>query len=57
MGCTCFIISTSKYYMLNSKLKWVEITPFGKTVSSGDEDDDPTIPDDVEDIVYEGRII
>ena len=31
MGCTCFVISTSKYYMLNSKKKWVEITPFGKS--------------------------
>ena len=25
MGCTCFVISTSKYYMLNSNHKWVEI--------------------------------
>jgi hypothetical protein len=34
MGCTCFVISTSKYYMLNGKLQWVEITPFGKIVPS-----------------------
>lgn len=59
MGCTCFVISTSKYYMLNSDRKWVQITPFGKTTGSGsgsggsggDSDDTP------EDVVYEGGII
>ena len=63
MGCTCFVIETSKYYMLNSRLKWVEISPFGKVISnnggnSGDGDDD-TIPDipDNDDIIYEGGII
>ena len=57
MGCTCFVISTSKYYMLNSKMKWIEITPFGKSVSSegGGSDDTPDIPND--DIIYEGGII
>lgn len=60
MGCTCFVISTSKYYMLNSDRKWVQITPFGKTTGSGNSggdngsDDDTTIP---EDVVYEGGII
>ena len=47
MGCTCFVISTSKYYMLNSSLQWVEITPFGKAISSeGDKE-----------IIYEGGVI
>lgn len=66
MGCTCFVIETSKYYMLNSERKWVEITPFGKAVSSGtgsggsgsDTDiDQDGIPDSIDpsiDIVYEG---
>ena len=45
MGCTCFVISTSKYYMLNSKLKWIEITPFGKVVSFGEGGNDtPDVP-------------
>ena len=63
MGCTCFVISTSKYYMLNSKMKWIEITPFGKVMtSSGDNDgpvnpepDEPEIPGD--DIIYDGGIL
>ena len=58
MGCTAFVISTSKYYMLNSNRKWIEITPFGKVVSSSGGDggnDTPEIPDD--DIIYEGGII
>lgn len=59
MGCTCFVISTSKYYMLNSKFKWIEITPFGKVVSSSvDSDiDGDGIPDSEDpsiDIIYEG---
>lgn len=59
MGCTAFVISTSKYYMLNSQRKWIEITPFGKAVSSDDnEGGDIIIPDDDnDDIVYEGGII
>ena len=59
MGCTCFIISTSKYYMLNSKRQWIEITPFGKVVSSSDIDQDG-IPDNDDpsiDAIYEGGII
>ena len=59
MGCTCFVISTSKYYMLNSKMKWIEITPFGKVMTStggGDiiippEDDRP---EEDNDIIYDG---
>ena len=58
MGCTCFIIETSKYYMLNSNQKWVEITPFGKIMFDGGEDggdfDDPDIPIPDKDIIYEG---
>lgn len=59
MGCTCFVISTSKYYMLNSEQKWIEITPFGQVVSSngsggGDGGNtDPTPPTN-DDIIYEG---
>ena len=53
MGSTCFVISTSKYYMLNSSNKWVEITPFGKTVSS-----DVVPPDeDQNDIIYDGGVV
>ena len=33
-GSTVFIISTSKYYMLNGGKKWVEINPFGLGNSS-----------------------
>lgn len=57
-GCTCFVISTSKYYMLNSSYEWIEITPFGKAISSGSgggESDDGDEPK--EDIVYEGGLI
>ena len=48
--------------MLNSKMKWIEITPFGKVMTStgGDiivppDDNDPEVPDD--DIIYDGGII
>ena len=62
MGCTCFVIETSKYYMLNSKLQWVEITPFGKVVSGSGDNDNPgggDTPGEDEStiIVYEGGII
>ena len=59
MGSTCFVISTSKYYMLNSQRKWVEITPFGKLVDSdGDSGSDLPGDDDSDDnIVYEGGVI
>ena len=29
MGTTCFVIDTSKYYMLNSQKIWIEIQPYG----------------------------
>ena len=59
MGSTCFIIETSKYYMLNSKFKWIEITPFGKVVSSSTDSDidGDGIPDSEDpsiDVIYEG---
>lgn len=62
MGCTCFVIETSKYYMLNSNHKWIEITPFGKVVSSdgsGEGGDIIIPPEDKpdDDIIYEGGII
>ena len=53
MGCTCFVIETSKYYMLNSNYKWVEITPFGSTITSGGgggSGDTPSIGD----VIYDG---
>jgi hypothetical protein len=45
--------------MLNSKLKWIEITPFGKVVSSGEGGNDtPDVPpEDDDDIIYEGGVI
>lgn len=54
MGSTCFVIETSKYYMLNSKDKWVEITPYGKVISgeSGGGGEDP--PSGPSEIIYEG---
>ena len=53
MGTTCFIISTSKYYMVNGNKQWVEIMPFGSTTSGGSGD---TPPSD-NDIIYDGGII
>lgn len=59
MGCTCFVISTSKYYMLNSALEWIEITPFGKVVSDNDNPGGGDTPGEDEStiIIYEGGII
>lgn len=34
-GSTVFVIETSKHYMLNNQLKWVEIHPYGTGSSSG----------------------
>lgn len=53
MGCTCFVISTSKYYMLNSKKEWVEINPYGNTASTGGSSGG----DSSDKIVYEGGLI
>lgn len=49
MGTTCFVIETSKYYMLNGEQNWIEITPYGKSISS-----DPVVPPTDNDIIYEG---
>ena len=43
MGTTCFVIDTSKYYMLNSQKAWIEIQPYGVVSSTS-----PT------NVVYEG---
>lgn len=58
MGCTCFIIESSKYYMLNGQKKWIEITPFGKVISGGEggDIDPPEEPEDDE-IIYEGGLV
>lgn len=64
MGCTAFVIETSKYYMLNSSFVWVEIRPFGSGSGSGGGtggdiiyDGDIIVPEDQEppdDVIYEG---
>ena len=58
MGCTAFVIATSKYYMLNSEYKWVEIQPFGvgsNTSGGGSSggDNDPTL----DDVIYDGGLV
>ena len=57
MGSTCFVISTSKYYMLNSEYQWIEIKPFGKGGnSSGGSGDNPSLdPDNI--YIYDGGLI
>lgn len=56
VGCTCFVISTSKYYMLNSKHEWVEIQPFGSstTTGGGGGGDTPPPSEDQDDVIYDG---
>lgn len=54
IGSTCFVIDSSKYYMLNSKFQWIEIFPFGTSSSSGDSSG-PDAPQD--DVIYEGGVI
>lgn len=59
VGTTCFVISTSKYYMLNSDYKWIQISPFGTSVEGGsgggsggeETPDEPPVQDDV---IYDG---
>lgn len=57
-GSTVFIISTSKYYMLNGSKNWIEINPFGKTVIIGDSGEEipPEEPDN-DDIIYDGGVV
>ncbi len=59
MGSTCFVISSSKYYMLNSKMKWIEISPFGKEISNSNNNEDVTNPDTPSDeaIIYDGGTV
>ena len=45
MGTTCFIIESSKYYMVNGKLEWIEIKPYSGSIGETEEDMD---------IIYDG---
>ena len=45
-GSTIFVIETSKHYMLNNKLEWKEIFPYGRGSSITDGD-----------IIYDGGIV
>ena len=60
MGTTCFVIKTSKYYMVNGDKEWIEIAPFNTSGSGNgsgggifppDEDEDG---DGYVDIIYDG---
>jgi hypothetical protein len=55
MGTTCFIINTSKYYIVNGNYEWVEIKPFGNTSSNsgGGSGSNPSNKD----IIYDGGTI
>ena len=57
VGTTCFVISTSKYYMLNSEYQWIEIKPFGEggNSSGGGGDNPPIDPDNI--YIYDGGLI
>ena len=45
MGCTAFVISTSKHYMLNSDKEWIEFADTnGDGQSGGDSDTYGSIP-------------
>lgn len=60
MGSTCFVISTSKYYMLNSNLEWIEISPFGTSNSTSGGGGDIIVPpteDEDDDIIYDGGVV
>jgi hypothetical protein len=46
MGTTCFVIKSSKYYIVNGALEWIEITPYNGGTGSGGEED--------KDIIYDG---
>ena len=51
MGCTAFVISTSKYYMLNSSKEWIQISPYGNMTGSGGGAEMP------KDVISEGGVI
>ena len=64
MGSTCFVIETSKYYMLNGQKKWVAINPYGSGSGGSTNPDDDLIYDGgdagdetPDDVIYEGGII
>lgn len=57
MGTTCFVISTSKYYMLNSKKEWIEIYPYGSSSGGGGGGSGGGDEPETEDIVYEGGVV
>ena len=54
MGTTCFIISTSKYYIVNGSYEWVEISPFGNASSGGNGGGGGSSN---KDIIYDGGTI
>ena len=61
-GCTCFVIETSKHYMLNGNHQWVEIHKNSGGGSDSSDNDfiyDGGLPDDEisDDVIYEGGII
>lgn len=60
-GCTCFVIETSKHYMLNGNHQWIEIHKNSGGSDSSDDDFiyDGGLPDDEtpDDVIYEGGII
>lgn len=57
VGSTCFVISTSKYYMLNSRRVWVEISPFGQVVESNGGSGGGSNTPPTEEIIYDGGSI
>ena len=57
VGSTCFVISTSKYYMLNSRHVWVEISPFGQVIQSNGGSGGGSNTPPTGDIIYDGGII
>ena len=56
MGSTVFVISTSKYYMLNGNYEWIEISPFGSSSSGGGGNEgDSDVPSG--DVIYDGGLL
>lgn len=62
-GSTIFVIETSKHYMLNNKLEWKEIFPYGKSSGiTGDIIYDGgqiynNVPSGNDNIIYDGGLI
>lgn len=56
MGCTCYVINTAKYYMLNSDQQWVEMPmPSSGGSSGGGGSDTPIDPNNT--YIYDGGLI